>query len=257
MKQITANVQEKIQINPGILYITINAPEIAANARPGQFIMIDCGENTILRRPISIHRVADKNKIALLIRISGTGTQNLAGIKPGDRLNLAGPMGNGFTLSENAEQVLLISGGMGIAPLVFLAENAKSLNKKVTLLAGSRDSSQLYPERLIPTGMELVTATEDGSKGAKGLVTDFLPELLNNYDQVFACGPVNMYRTIDNILDSMNYSKDLQVSLEVRMGCGFGICYGCTIETTQGLKQVCKDGPVFNIKQINWEWVKI
>jgi dihydroorotate dehydrogenase electron transfer subunit len=257
MKQVTVHVQEKIEINPDIFYITVNAPEIAAVAEPGQFVMLDCGENTILRRPISIHRVIDNNKIALLIRISGTGTQNLAGIKSGDTINLTGPLGNGFTLSHDAEQILLVSGGMGIAPLVFLAEKAQLLNKKVTILAGSRDSSQLYPEQLLPMGTELVTATEDGSKGEKGLVTDFLPELLNKYDQVFACGPVNMYRTIDSILDSMNYDKDLQVSLEVRMGCGFGICYGCTIKTTEGLKQVCKDGPVFNIKQINWEWVKV
>jgi dihydroorotate dehydrogenase electron transfer subunit len=257
MKQVTAHIQEKIEINPGILYIAVDAPEIAAVAQPGQFVMLDCGENTILRRPISIHRVIDNNKIALLIRISGTGTQNLAGIKSGDTLNLTGPLGNGFTLSEDAKQVLLVSGGMGIAPLIFLAEKAKLLNKKVTLLAGSRDSLQLYPEQLLPSGMELVTVTEDGSKGKMGLITDFLPELLNNYDQVFACGPVNMYRSIANILDSTNYSKELQVSLEVRMGCGFGICYGCTIKTTEGLKQVCKDGPVFNIKQINWEWVTV
>jgi dihydroorotate dehydrogenase electron transfer subunit len=257
MKQVIAHIQEKIEINPGIFYIAVNAPEIAATAQPGQFVMIDCGDNTILRRPISIHRVLDKHKIILLIRIAGTGTRNLAGIKSGDTLNLTGPLGNGFTLSEKTESVLLVSGGMGIAPLVFLAEKAKSLNKKVTILAGFIDSSQLYPEGMLPGGIEFVTATEDGSKGKKGLVTGFLPELLNNYGQVFACGPVNMYRTIDSILDSMNYSKDLQVSLEVRMGCGFGICYGCTIKTTEGLKQVCKDGPVFNIKHINWEWVKV
>jgi dihydroorotate dehydrogenase electron transfer subunit len=257
MKQVTAHVQEKIEVNPGIFYISIDVPEIATVARPGQFVMIDCGDNTILRRPISIHRVLDKNKIVLLIRIAGTGTRMLAGIKSGDALNLTGPLGNGFILSEKTEQLLLVSGGMGIAPLIFLAEKAKSLNKKVTILSGFQNSSQLYPDRMLPKGIEFITATEDGSKGKKGLVTDFLPELLNNYDQVFACGPVNMYRTIDSILDSMNYDRDLQVSLEIRMGCGFGICYGCTIKTTEGLKQVCKDGPVFNIKQINWEWVKV
>jgi dihydroorotate dehydrogenase electron transfer subunit len=103
----------------------------------------------------------------------------------------------------------------------------------------------------------LFIATEDGSKGKKGLITDFMPDVLNKYDQAFACGPVNMYRTIAGILDSMHYDRHFQISLEVRMGCGFGICYGCTIKTETGLKQVCKDGPVFNIKQINWGWVKV
>lgn len=257
MKQVLAHIQEKKELNPGTFYVTAHAPEIAGNAVPGQFVMVDCGKDTVLRRPISIHRLIDKQTIALLIRTTGTGTQNLASIKSGDMLNLIGPLGNGFAISNSAKNILLVAGGMGIAPLIFLAEKALQLNKKVTILSGARDIPQLYPKKLIPPRTELFTVTEDGSKGEKGLVTDFLPDVLNKYDQVFACGPVNMYRSMTAILDSLNYQRDLQISLEVRMGCGFGICYGCTIKTTEGLKQVCKDGPVFNIKQINWEWVQI
>jgi dihydroorotate dehydrogenase electron transfer subunit len=257
MKHVAAEVRGKTELFPGIFCITAYAPDIASTASPGQFVMVDCGKDTILRRPISIHRITNKNELLLLFRNIGTGTNNMSQIKKGETVDLIGPLGNGFEISGSSKKLLLIAGGMGIAPLVFLAEKALKQGKKVTVFLGTDTASQLYPRKLLPHGTDLLIATEDGSKGKKGLITDFIPGIIDKYDQAFACGPVNMYKALTVLLESRGYQKQLQVSLEVRMGCGFGICYGCTIKTETGPKQVCKDGPVFNIKQINWEWVKV
>jgi dihydroorotate dehydrogenase electron transfer subunit len=257
MKQINAAVQEKTTLSPGISRIVLNAPYIAANAIPGQFIMVNCGQGTILRRPVSIHNIHNKESIVLLVKTIGTGTGNIADRKPGDSINLIGPLGNGFKIADRSRKILLIAGGIGIAPMIFLADRASQTNIKVTLFMGADTATQLYPEELAPKDTEYFTATVDGSAGKKGLITDYVADVINNHDQVFACGPVNMYKTLNNLLPKIHYTNNLQVSLEVRMGCGFGICYGCTIKTKQGMKQVCKDGPIFDIKQINWEWVKV
>jgi dihydroorotate dehydrogenase electron transfer subunit len=257
MKRIIAQVSETTELSPGVFYLTVPAPEIASNALPGQFVMVNGGRDTILRRPISIHRITNKTEIALLIRTAGKGTHNISLINKGDNIDLIGPLGNGFEIPAAADKLLLIAGGMGIAPMVFLAEKAIELGKKVTILIGVNNVSQLYPERLLPPEAKLLIVTEDGSAGKKGLITDVIPGSIDEYDHVFACGPVNMYKAMAAVLESMDYQNQLQVSLEVRMGCGFNICHGCTIKTDDGLKQVCKDGPVFNIGQIDWEWVKV
>ncbi|MBA7664301.1 Dihydroorotate dehydrogenase B (NAD(+)), electron transfer subunit [subsurface metagenome] len=120
----------------------------------------------------------------------------------------------------------------------------------VRLLLGASTASQLYPGHLLPPETELVTTTEDGTAGKKGMITDFLPDFIDWADQVFACGPTRMYRT----MASQNLkTKPVQISLEVRMGCGLGTCYGCTLKTKSGLKQVCTDGPVFDLEDILWD----
>jgi len=122
------------------------------------------------------------------------------------------------------------------------------------LLLGASTAAQLYPTHLLPPKIKLITTTEDGSAGKKGLVTDLLPEYVDGADQVFACGPMPMYR--DMALKNQELKPDgkpVQISLEVRMGCGLGVCYGCTIKTKNGLKQVCKDGPVFDLDDILWD----
>lgn len=257
MNHISAQVKQIIEVTPETVSMVLKAPEIAMKANPGQFLMIDCGPNTILRRPVSIHRIISKQDIGIFFKITGKGTGYLSRIGEAEQVDLIGPLGNGFEIKEKSDNLLLIAGGIGIAPLIFLAGKAINLNKKVTMLVGANTASQHFPRELIPGSIKVITTTADGSSGKKGLVTDIITESVNKYDQVFACGPVNMYKTLSDILKAIHYQKPVQVSLEVRMGCGFGICYGCTINTISGLKQVCKDGPVFNINEIDWEWVKV
>jgi len=234
--------------------IRLNCPEIAREAKPGQFVMVRCGGECILPRPFSIHQVSE-DKIALFYAVweDGRGTGWLSRRKAGENIDLFGPLGNGFSIQTTSGSVLLVAGGAGIAPLHFLIDKALEQDKEVTLLLGAQTASQLYPERLLPSGIRLVKATEDGTTGEKGMVTELLPEYANRADQVFACGPMPMYRDMASQRQRLKLEgKPVQISLEVRMGCGLGVCYGCTVKTKNGLRQVCKDGPVFELDDILW-----
>jgi len=214
--------------------------------------MVKCGQDNLLRRPFSIHRVDEnKSRLALLFNQVGQGTHWLAQLEAGDSLDLLGPLGNGFDINPESRKLLLLAGGIGIAPLLFVADAAIQQGKEVTLIMGAATGAQLCPESLIQSSINCATATDDGSYGHCGLVTELLPKYLERVDQIFACGPVPMYRTMAQMPELKG--KPVQVSLEVRMGCGFGVCYGCTINTKQGLKQVCQDGPVFNLDDILWD----
>jgi dihydroorotate dehydrogenase electron transfer subunit len=233
-----------------VFLMWIEAPEIASLAKPGQFIMVLCGENSLLRRPISIHQSSD-NKIAILYNRIGSGTDWLAKQRDNACIDILGPLGNGYTIPSNATNLLLVAGGMGIAPLVFLSDMAVSYGKKVTLILGAQKAAMVFPDNLLPAGVQRIVATDDGSMGRTGRVTDLLPDYRDDADMIFACGPAPMYRSMykQNLLKK----KLCQISLEVRMACGMGVCYGCTIRTKQGLRQVCHDGPVFNFNYILWD----
>ncbi len=228
----------------------MEAPTITGKAKPGQFAMILCGDEPLLRRPISIHRV-EGSKLAVLYARLGSGTQWLSKQKEHTSIDILGPLGNGYTVRDEDKNLLLIAGGMGIAPLTFLAETAVNHDKKVTLLLGAQKKDLVFPNNLIPPGIDCIITTDDGSTGIKGRTTDMLSAYLDKADLVFACGPAPMYRTIykNNLLKN----KPCQVSLEVRMACGMGACYGCTIKTKNGLKQVCHDGPVFDFHDVLWD----
>lgn len=250
MKQALAPIISNREVMPGVYLLWLEAPQIATIAHAGHFIMSSCGDATLLRRPLSIHQV-DRSKIAFLFSVVGKGTRWLSQRQAGDSLDLLGPMGNGFTLENSPQRLLLLAGGLGIAPLRFLADSALRNGYDVTLLAGAGTVSQLYPQELLPREIHCIFATEDGSYGEKGKITDLLPHYLDRADQIFACGPLAMYRTMSQMPELQN--KSVQVSLEMRMACGLGACYGCTIRTKHGLKQVCKDGPVFNLNDIVWD----
>ncbi|MFC1929271.1 dihydroorotate dehydrogenase electron transfer subunit [Chloroflexota bacterium] len=237
---------------PGVHLLWLESPQIAAVAQPGQFLMVYCGEEILLRRPLSIHQVhKTEKKLALLFTVIGKGTHWLSQRQSGDKIDLLGPLGKGYTLNPSSKNLLLVAGGIGIAPLYFLAQRALSQGNAVKLLLGAPTAAQLYPENLLPTAIELITATEDGSAGRKGMATDLLSDFVNGADQIFACGPPAMYRTMAAL--PLLKSKQVQISLEMRMACGLGVCYGCTVKTRQGLKQVCEDGPVFDLADIIWE----
>ena len=253
MKQVTSVVSRNEEVIPGVFQMWLKALELTDRARPGQFLMVRCGEDTLLRRPLSVHRL-DGDKLALLFQVRGKGTEWLSHCQNGDKLDVFGPMGNGFKIAPRAKNLLLVAGGIGIAPLYCLAESALSARKRVTLLLGTATAKQLYPASLLPAGAEIVLATEDGSAGHKGMVTDLLPEYADSADQVFACGPLPMLRYMAKEQKRLGIkNKPSQISLEMRMGCGVGVCYGCTIRTKNGLKQVCKDGPVFSLDEVIWD----
>jgi dihydroorotate dehydrogenase electron transfer subunit len=256
VKQIKATILSIIEAIPETYLIWLEAPEIAREAKPGQFVMVPCGDDTFLPRPFSINRV-DGGQMAILFKAVGKGTKWLSQQKKGQTLDIFGPLGNGFTINPDSQNLLLVGGGIGTAPLCFLADYAMEGGKKVTVIQGARSADCLIPisspQRLFnggayPASLFVVNTTEDGSEGFKGLATALIKHYVNNIHQVFACGPAPMYRTMAQMPELKG--KDVQLSLEIMMGCGTGVCYGCTIKTKNGLKQVCKDGPVFGMGEI-------
>ncbi len=252
MYQKETPLKSNHEVMSGVHLLKIDSPEIASCAYPGQFVMFTCdnGSERLLRRPLSIHQV-EGNTISFLFAIMGKGTEWLAQQQVGDKISWLGPLGNRFKIEPRSHNLLLVAGGMGIPPLSFLAAQALKQGCSVRLLLGAKTSRQLCPTQIIPSGAIIITATEDGSAGEKGFVTDLLPQNLSWADQVFVCGPLPMYRAMAK--GAQILKKPTQVSLEVRMGCGLGFCYACTIKTRQGLKQVCKDGPVFDTQDILWD----
>ena len=198
---------------------------------------------------MSIHRVAplsSPSQLALLFTVVGRGTKWLAQRKRGDIIDILGPLGNGFEIKSR--DLLLVAGGIGIAPLVALAERGLAEGSQVTLLLGAPTKTQLYPSHLLPVEVKPFSSTEDGSAGRKGLVTDLLADFAAEAGQIFACGPISMYNVMAR--QGALQGKSVQVSMEVRMGCGFGACYGCALETKRGLRLVCKDGPIFELGEL-------
>ena len=256
MHRVAAPVVSRAELRPGLYLMEVRAAEIAAAAQPGQFVMAHCGESSydpLLRRPLSIHWVNDE-LIALLFNVVGRGTHWLSQRSAGEYLDLIGPLGKGFTIYPDSRNLLLVAGGIGIAPLLFLAEAATSQRKSVTLLLGAQTAAHIYSPVMLPPQLSFIPVTEDGSMGAKGLVTDLVPKLVAHADQLFACGPLPMYRTMAS--QAQLKDKPVQISLETRMGCGMGICYGCSVKTNSGMKQVCKDGPVFELRDITWDKIR-
>ncbi len=248
MIQETAPILANHEVMPGAHLIWLEAPRIARAAAAGQFVMVRAAPDMVLRRPLSVHQVTG-DRLAVLVQVVGRGTDWLGGRQIGESLDLFGPLGNGFTIDPAARRLLLAAGGIGIAPLARLAQAALGQGQEVTLLVGARTAPGVYPNYYLPQGIDFIVTTEDGSVGRRGKVTDILPEYTGQADQVFACGPVGMYRAIAG----QSPDKPVQASLEVMLGCGFGTCYGCTIRTKGGLRQVCHDGPVFDLSEILWE----
>jgi len=255
MMQSFATVVANEKVMPGGHIVWLRAPEIAHLARPGQFVMVRCGDtfDPLLRRPLSIHKVDAGGLIALLFDVVGVGTSWLSTTVPGNEVDILGPLGNGFSLGASPSRVLLIGGGIGVAPLLFLSEEAAARGHSVVLIMGSRTSSMLYPSSLVASSVHYCKATEDGSEGLVGKATDVMRPYLSQADMIFACGPTDMYRCMSQ--DDSLRAKPLQVSLEAVMGCGVGACYSCAVHTRAGLRQVCKDGPVFELNDILWEEV--
>jgi len=211
---------------------------------PGQFVNIAL-DGLFLRRPISVCDWKDET-LTLLYKVVGKGTAQMAAMEAGETLDVLTCLGNGFDLSAASVKPLLVGGGIGVAPMYYLAEKLIGQGKSVSVILGFNKADEIiFKEEFEALGAKVVIATADGSVGVKGFVTDALGEV--DYDFFYACGPMPMLRALEG-----RVTTDGQVSLEERMGCGTGICMGCTCKTLLGAKRVCKDGPVFNRRDIIW-----
>ena len=267
MKNELATIKSNKNIGGNFWHCVVRAKEIARNASAGQFVNIklDSGFDPLLRRPFSIHKVSGQD-VEILFEVVGRGTGILSKMKPGEVVDIIGPLGNGFDIlpTKANSLTLLVAGGMGSAPLVFLAEKIVGRKGKTTklnnvlVLIGARNKNQITCEdEFKRLGCKVVVATDDGSRGFKGRVTDLLGEYLRHesldrgvINQIYACGPVPMLKKL--CLLAEEYGVLAQVSLEEHMSCGIGACLGCVIETHSGYKRVCYDGPVFMADEIIW-----
>jgi len=291
MLQVKVKILYNKKIKGNYFHLVLRAPKITKESLPGQFLNIKVNpvrntkairvENKIsngvndayeplLRRPFSIHRVKGAN-MEFLYEVVGQATAVLSHRKPGEYLDVIGPLGNGFSYQSQVtrptpkrgypESQVLVAGGMGIAPLLFLAEKLVS-NPQTTahrpplvLIGAKKKDSIACEEEFKKIGCEVKTATDDGSRGFKGKVTDLLKNILRvtSYElrvTIYACGPKPMLKEISWI--SKKYNIPAQVSLEEHMACGIGACLGCVVNTKEGFKRVCKEGPVFNGDEIIW-----
>lgn len=247
----------------GNTYVTwFAAPKLLQGAVPGQFVMLRTvapepsgavPHDPLLPRPMSLHRLRegkDGREWSILYDVVGRGTEWLASRKPGDLVSCWGPLGHGYSVRATSQQLLLVAGGVGVAPLIWLAEQAIENGKSVTLILGGRSAGQIYPASELPPEVEVVVTTEDGSLGQRGLATEAFSQHLEWCDQAFACGPNAMFETMAKALRASHVRRPVQVLMEEGMGCGTGICYGCAVETRRGMRLVCKDGPRFELRDI-------
>lgn len=255
-----AQVVENRDAGKGYYRIVLRAPALAARAKPGHFVMLRVSENLdpLLARPFGIAAVRTRKDIELYYRIVGRGTTLLATVKKGAALAVHGPVGNGFPAPAKGATPLLIAGGSGFPPLLFFAAQ---YGKRARLFAGSRDKACFPPAAAMKAFRSLVEevhyATEDGSCGTSGLVTDVLSSYLDrsagNADRpvIYACGPRGMLASVGRLAAERNVA--CFVSMEERMACGLGVCMGCSVPVTSGgYQRVCREGPVFDSREIKW-----
>jgi len=255
VKLETARVLSHEQLCENTFLMWLSCPPVARGAGPGRFLMLHCadGYDPLLPRPMSFHRFRDRDgerQFAVLYDVRGRGTAWLAERQPGDELTLFGPLGKGYAVSGEAQNLLLVAGGLGVAAVVALADEAVAAGRAVTLLQGARNAAKLFPPESLPSEVEVLSATDDGSAGHRGPVTDLLAGHLSWADQVFACGPNAMFRSMADVLREARTRKPVQALLEERMACGTGICYGCAVFSRRGVRLVCRDGPRFELREV-------
>lgn len=253
MQQLKAIVTSKSFLTKEVFKLVFSAPAIAHQVQAGQFVHLLYGENQqfILRRPFSVHQVSG-DSIELLIKIVGQGTAFLSRLNVRDHLDVLGPLGRPFTI-QGATRALIISGGMGVAPLLLLAQQLAAAKVKTYALLGAQQRELLhcYME-MKRVARKVEVSTEDGSMGYQGKVTDIAVDVIEEVqpDIIYACGPLSMLQAVARI--AKKWQINCQVSLEARMACGVGACYGCTVEGRERYLKVCSDGPVFNIEELGW-----
>lgn len=248
-------VTENVRLHTNYVLLKLTSPSLLPEMLPGQFaeIRVDGSPATFLRRPISINFVdTERNEVWFLIQLVGEGTKRLGEAKSGDTINVMLPLGNGFTMLENpSDKLLLVGGGVGTAPMLYLGKQLAEKGCKPTFLLGARSGKDLLQMEQFAAYGEVYTTTEDGSHGEKGYVTQH--SILNkvDYERIYTCGPKPMMMAVARYAKSK--AIDCEVSLENMMACGIGACLCCVENTTEGHLCVCKEGPVFNINKLLWQ----
>jgi dihydroorotate dehydrogenase electron transfer subunit len=283
MRLVAAELLESRQILPGQWIQSFHAPELATGSRAGQFVHVRTGDwsGLLLRRPFSINTAdAASGTVTIHFRTVGRGTEWLTRIRPGERLDMLGPLGRPFEVDARSRHLLLIAGGLGIAGVRMLADEAIRDGRQVVLLFGAATARDVYPSNLLPDEVEYVVATDDGSLGHRGFVTELLAAYEAWADQAFACGPTPMLAALARLAvgrrdrlgvatlgrkrgggkpdvvgsPAARRKAFLQVALEQNMGCAVGACLGCVVMGSNGQPQrVCREGPVFASDEIAWE----
>ncbi len=255
--QIRAKIEKNIEVCPGIYRLTFINRKLAELSRPGQFLMVKVARTPaiepVLRRPFSIHQVKD-DRISILFKVIGRGTENLA--KTIDEVDLIGPLGKGYQIPSRGH-IALIGGGMGVAPLLFLGQCCRKLKQKgreILILLGARTVAEMpAAEDFRQLGLPLKTATDDGTAGYHGLITDLMEgNMAGGNWSVMTCGPQPMMNEVADQCFAQGWN--CQVSLETTMACGMGACLGCAVQGKgrESYLHVCKDGPVFSADQVDW-----
>ncbi|HOP46336.1 MAG TPA: dihydroorotate dehydrogenase electron transfer subunit [Desulfobacteraceae bacterium] len=236
----------------------LRASDIVAEAAPGQFVMIRVSPelDPILRRPFSICGTQEGDMLLVLYRVIGKGTRILAGVGQGETLSVLGPLGTGFKFPEKGQKAILVSGGIGIAPLIFLAQKMK--DREMKFLSGYRSVKEMVPiEWAGLSGINDSISTDDGTMGHKGPVTDLFEAAIDEFRGgafVFSCGPLPMLKKVAEI--TLERGISCQVSVETHMACGLGACQGCAVKSSfhedRTYFHVCQDGPVFDARSLDW-----
>ncbi len=283
MRLVAAELVESRQILAGQWIQSYRAPELATGSRAGQFVHVRTGDYSglVLRRPFSINTTdAAAGTLTVHFRTVGKGTEWLARMRPGDRLDVLGPLGRPFEVDPRSRHLLLVAGGLGIAGVRMLVDEALRDGRQVVVLFGAATAREVYPSNLLPDEVEYVVATDDGTLGHAGFVTELVPQYEAWADQAFACGPLPMLATLSRLAagrrERLGVAKlgrkrgggkpdpvgspaarrksFLQVALEQNMGCAVGACLGCVVMGANGQPQrVCREGPVFASDEIAWE----
>ncbi len=237
---LEAPITGRRQVARGMFVLGMHAPEIAASVRAGQFVNLGWSSGPLLRRPFSVYR-SDGEHIEVVLKAVGAGTAQLLAMELGDRLSCLGPLGKGFELSGESRTAVLVSGGLGIAPMPLAAKQAKALGIHVTWVHGARTAAELCAES---EGEKVFWATDDGSRGVRGTAVSAAPDA----DVVLACGPNRMLAAV------AARWPNAQVAVETYMGCGTGVCLGCAVPLKRGgYDRACKEGPVYRAADVEWD----
>lgn len=252
-------VKSVAKIHERYVLIKLTDEQPLPDMLPGQFVevRVDGSPTTFLRRPISINFVdKEQNELWLLVAAVGDGTRRLAQLQPGDLLNCVLPLGNGFTMPSKAgEHFLLVGGGVGVAPLLYMGAQMHRLGCEPTFLLGARTGKDLLMLDEFKKYGHVCVTTEDGSEGEKGFVTNHSLLQKQHFERIATCGPTPMMKAVARYARQANteWNTECEVSLENLMACGLGACLCCVEKTSMGNVCVCKEGPVFNIRKLLWQ----
>ena len=240
MKQILFTVESNAALTPWVYRMVLSGD--TQGIRPGQFVEVAV-PGKYLRRPISVCDFGE-NSLTLVYKVVGEGTDILSRIAPGTVLDVLTGLGNGYDTAPSGEEPVLVGGGVGVPPLYALCKKLLAEGKKPQVVLGFNTAEEIFlAEEFAALGAVVHIATADGSVGTRGFVTDVFKAL--PYSYFYSCGPIPMFRAMEGVVTTQG-----QYSLEERMGCGFGVCVGCTVETKSGPRRVCKDGPVFPREEV-------